>query len=116
MEYDLYSESEWRIIADISPDHRDRMIDPRDTRDSRSAEYFASLSCQEQAKLKFLVPLDGWLAAIIYPSVRIKNKAQKDGSEVQMLIRMIARTPDHAHSVEGDNLPVELDLDLCRNF
>ena len=116
MKYDLYDESEWRIIACVANQQDHQIIDPRKTTNSRVAEYFESLSPQEQAKLKYLVPLDGWLAAIIYPSIRIKNKAQADGSEVQMLIRRIARTRDHAHAVEGDNLPAELDLNLCRHF
>ena len=116
MKYDIYDESEWRIIAGVANQQHTPMIDPRKTTDSRIAKYFESLAPQEQLKLQYLVPLDGWLAAIIYPSIPIKNKAQEDGSEVQMLIRRIARTRDHAHDVEGDNLPAELDLDLCRHF
>jgi len=91
-------------------------IDPRRTTDARIDTYFKSLASAEQDKLRCLAPLDGWLAAIIYPSIRIKNKAQSEGGEIQKLIRRIARTPGHAHSVEGDNLPAELDIDLCRHF
>ena len=114
--YGLYDESECRIIACVFNDKHPRMIDPRRTTDARIDTYFKSLASAEQDKLRCLAPLDGWLAAIIYPSIRIKNKAQSEGGEIQKLIRRIARTPGHAHSVEGDNLPPELDIDLCRHF
>jgi len=116
MKYDLYDESEWRIIAGVANQQDHQMIDPRNTTELSITEYFKSLPPQGQTKLRYLVPLDGWLAAIIYPSIRIKNKAQGDGSKVRDLIRKIAKTPDHAHAVEGDNLPAELDLDLCKHF
>ena len=117
MRYGLYDESEWRIIAGACNQllHH-QIIDPRNTTNPHIVEYFDSLSQQQQEKLKYLVPLDGWLAAIIYPSMRIKNKAQEDGGEIQILTRKIAKTPDHAHAVEGDNIPVELDLDRCMHF
>ena len=114
IEYDFYAESEWRIIAGIGERrHHDGMIDPRNTTDSRVAEYFNSLAPQQQERLRYLVPVDRWLAAIIYPSLSIKKKAQEEESRVQMLIRRIAR---NAQCVERDNLPVELDLDICRNL
>jgi len=116
MRYDLYDESEWRIIGGVANQQDHQIIDPRTTTDSRIAQYLESLSPPERTKLRYLVPVDGWLAAIIYPSIRIKNKAQEDGSEVQKLIRRIAKSRDHAHAVEGDNLPAEFDLDLCSHF
>jgi len=116
MKYDLYSESEWRIIAGNHCQISKKIVDPRTTTNDHVIEYYRSLSREDQEKLRYLVPLDGWLAAIIYPSLRIKNKAQQCGSEIQGLIRKIARTPSHARRVEGDNLPIELDLDLCSNL
>ena len=116
MKYDLYSESEWRIIAGTGQQRSNQIIDPRSTTNTHVIEYYSELLPKDQKILHYLVPLDGWLAAIIYPSLRIKNKAQQCGSEIQRLIHKIARTPDHARLVEGDNLPVELDLDLCSNL
>ncbi len=116
MSEEYYSESEWRIIAGVDP-HEDAWItDPRKTKDADVKAYFKALSPERQEDLRYLVPLNGWLAAIIYPSVRIKNKAQEEGSEVRRLIYKIANTKDHAWKVEGVNLPVEIDLDLCRNL
>jgi hypothetical protein len=116
MKYDLYSESEWRIIAGAGQQRSNQIIDPRNTTNAQVIEYYNALSYKEQNILNYLVPLDGWLAAIIYPSLRIKNKAQQHGSEIHRLIRKIATTPNHARCVEGDNLPIELDLDLCINL
>lgn len=115
LEYDFYSESEWRIVAGIQRDNR-LIVDPRTTSEPDIRSYFASLSKDTQDLLTFLVPLDGWLAAITYPSIDIKNAAQAEGSEVRRLIRNIAMAHDDAHGVEGDNFPIELDLDLCRNL
>ncbi len=116
MKYDLYSESEWRIIARTGQQSSDGIVDPRSTTNTHIIGYYRALSSQDQKILRYLVPLDGWLAAIIYPSLRIKNTAQKCGSEIQKLIHEIARAPNHARRVEGDNLPIELDLDLCSNL
>jgi hypothetical protein len=114
--YELYAESEWRLIADSHQEENNLIIDPRTSSNQDVTTYFSGLSADEQSRLYYLVPLDGWLAAIIYPSLSIKNDAQQEGSEVQRLLRRIARADDHAHRVEGDNFPLELDLDLCRNF
>ncbi len=113
--YDYYSESEWRIVS-TSVEHVPRtIIDPRETKDPMIADYFASLPAQSQEKLRHLVPLDAWHAAIIYPALAVKNAAQEEDSEIPQLIRKIAKE-GHGNRVEGLNLPVEIDLDLCRNL
>ena len=115
LNYDNYSESEWRIVL-----HK-RLIDarivknphnPTEREEDRSlAKYWRSLSSKQQEKLMYLVPLDEWLAIIVYPSIMVKNKAQSD-SDIRDLIRRLAK-PD---GVEKGNLPIELPFDSCEHL
>ena len=121
LNYDLYSESEWRIL--FSPEllaQRDQrlLIDPHDNLNTEEHSFLKSLSLPEQKKLKYLAPLDGWFALIIYPSLGVKNKAQQeDSARIRHEIARIKSNPnDHGNKVEGGNWPMEIDLDACRNF
>lgn len=115
--YDWYSESEWRIIFFRELLARKLIIDPRDHENIEANEYFLSLSAEEQNKLQYLIPLDGWFAMIIYPSLDVKNKAQQERSNgIKNEIIRIKDLNDHGNRVEGRNWPIELDLDACRNF
>jgi len=140
--YDLYSESEWRIIyfkellseivSKNSDNTNERMaiIDPRNCKNKKEHAYFNNLTCEEKKKLKYLIPLDGWLAMIIYPSLNVKNEAQKyikenkkDGeikyklNDIQKEIKRIKNIPNvEGKKIEGGNWPIEVDLDACRNF
>lgn len=124
--FDYYPESEWRII-DSDKLRRDKLIiDPRDTDDEEIQEYFSKLSVCEQNNLKYLIPLDGQLSMIIYPSLAVKNMAQKwmkdkpqgIGQDIYNEIKRINDIPDSitGRPFEGGNWPIELDLDACRNF
>jgi len=67
--------------------------------------------------LKYLIPLDGWLAMIIYPSLDVKNKAQQDDSTgIKQQIKRIKDLDDQGNRVENKNWPIEIDLDACRNL
>ncbi|MFZ0545322.1 MAG: hypothetical protein WAM60_07780 [Candidatus Promineifilaceae bacterium] len=118
LEYDLYAESEWRILFFEELLKERRLIDPRDEKKADSYEYFKKLSAAEQQKLRYLAPLDGWFQVIIYPSLRIKNLAQQDTSYGirEEISRIKERSNDHGNRVEGGNWPMEMDLDACRNF
>jgi hypothetical protein len=51
-----------------------------------------------------LIPLDGWLAMIIYPSLDVKNKAQQDDANgIKNEIMRIKSRDDHPNKVEGKN-------------
>jgi hypothetical protein len=118
LNYDLYGESEWRLIFFNSLLLDGRMVDPRDPRNVDANLYFKSLLPAEQDKLKYLIPLDGWLGLIIYPSLDVKNAAQQ-GSDpsIKSEVERIKSDPrDHANRVEQGNWPIETDLDACRNF
>lgn len=121
--YDLYSESEWRILFFDKLIKTGKIVDPRDSANAKEHAYFNALEPEQQNQLKYLIPLDGWFAMIIYPSLTVKNRAQwGDGNGVVEQIRRIKSNPDHGNDVEGlsnpvrGNWPIEMDLDACRHF
>jgi len=126
LDYDLYSESEWRILFfDILLKSNKRtIICPRDRANEKEHAYFTSLTAEQQGKLKYLIPLDGWFAMIIYPSALEKNRAQWDTEYgiVEQISRIKRNPDDHGNRVEGlknpmrGNWRVEIDLDACRHF
>lgn len=116
LNYDFYSESEWRIICFESLLKDGLIKDPRDSRNVKEHEYYQKLTSDEQNKLKYLIPLDGWFTMIIYPSLDVKNKAQFDSTyKIRAEIKRI-KNNQNGHAYEGVNWPIELDLDACRNF
>ena len=115
--YDFYAESEWRIVYFAELLKRRRIVDPRDPSNSKEHAYSCSLREDEQQKLKFLIPLDGWFQMIIYPSISIKNEAQQNESgAIKQNIARIKESNDHGNVVEKGNWPVEVNLDSCRNL
>lgn len=118
LDYDLYAESEWRILFFEQLLDAGLIIDPRNERNSEHHAFFNSLDSAQQDKLKFLAPLDGWFQLIIYPSLDIKNAAQKvDSTGIRDEIKRIKeKRGDHGNEVEGGNWPMEMNLDACRNF
>ncbi|MDO8705134.1 MAG: hypothetical protein Q7J84_09335 [Sulfuricaulis sp.] len=118
LNYDLYGESEWRILFFQELLDKRLLIDPRDDKNADECAFFNTLSASEQARLKYLAPLDGWCALIIYPSLSVKNKAQQeDSARIRAEIaRIKSNQRDHGNKVEGGNWPMEIDLDACRNF
>lgn len=124
LNYDLYSESEWRILLFSELLKSGLIIDPRDPQNSKEHTYFNSLEQSQQEKLRYLIPLDGWFAMIIYPSLMVKNRAQWDNnfkirSEITRIKSVVS---DHGNKVEGlkdlqrGSWPIEVTLDSCRNF
>ncbi|MEO7862427.1 MAG: hypothetical protein ABIU05_18745 [Nitrospirales bacterium] len=115
--YDFYSESEWRILFFKELLEKKLIKDPRDDRNTKEHQYFNLLTTEQQTKLKYLIPLDGWFAMIIYPSLKTKNRGQQDenGGVIEQ-IRRIKSLQDHGNKVEGYNRPMEVDLDACRHF
>lgn len=116
LNYDLYSESEWRIIFLKQLLERHLLVDPRDPRNKEAYDYFTSLSIAEQAQLRYLAPLDGWFTLLIYPSIAVKNAARQNQKIRDEIGRIKSDPKDHANKVEGGNWPIEVDLGACRNF
>lgn len=121
--YDLYAESEWRLLFFEELLDKGLIIDPRDTKNKKEHAYFERLSEEEQLKLHYLVPLDGWFAMIVYPALRTKNAAQweREGRVVKEIER-IKTVDEHANRVEGlknptrGNWPIELNLSAAQHF
>jgi hypothetical protein len=117
LNYDFYSESEWRVIYFQELLNKNLIVDPRDPENESAHSYFRTLQPEQQNKLKYLIPLDGWFAMIIYPSLDVKNKAQQDNSSsIVQQIQRIKNLNDHGNRVENKNWPIEVDLDACRHF
>ena len=126
LDYELYSESEWRILFfdELLNSRPPMIIDPRDKANEREYKYYKSLPSKQQEKLKYLIPLDGWFAMIIYPSGEVKNTSQWDlRFKVMDQIEAIKRKEDdHGNKVEGlknpmrGRWPIEVELDSCRHF
>lgn len=122
--YDLYSESEWRILQFDELLAGGKIVDPRDPANAAEHAYFCSLSPTQQDSLRYLVPLDGWFAMIIYPSLTIKNRAQWESHYgiAEEIRRIKSNAGDHGNLVEGlsgptrGNWPIEVDLAACANF
>jgi hypothetical protein len=117
LNYDYYGESEWRIIFFESLLSKELIIDPRDHKNTEAYNYFLSLELEKQKKLQYLIPLDCWFSIIIYPSLEVKNIAYRS-SDIRKLIADIKRNniSVHCRKDEIENMPIELDLDACRNF
>jgi len=131
LDYDYYSESEWRIIfnRELSEEESNGVGVPlvmsRKTppevksqleNDPALKKYVDRLSKKKRDMLQGLVPVDGWLAMIIYPSVGVKNRAQRCPKIRDEIRRIKMNLLDHANRVEGGNWPVELDFDLCSHL
>lgn len=128
LNYDLFAESEWRVVYDLELNLDEYYVNPRGnlTEEFKKYSYKEFLNfgefvnfCKEASKvyqLKFFLPLDGWLAMIIYPSPQVKNRAYE--LKMQDLISIIkSKNPKKINpSYEQDMMPVELDLDLCDHF
>jgi len=113
--YDLYRESEWRILYFEELLEQQLIIDPRDPKNTKEHEYYNKLTLIEQSKLKYLIPLSNWFSMIIYPSHDVENKAQHD-STIRHSIEEIKSRHDRGNKIESNNWPIELYLDACRNF
>ena len=117
-EFEFYDESEWRIIFTKELAQNGHVIDPRNNPGPDVRDYWNRLSAAEREKLGYLLPLDGWLSCIIYPSVSLKSKARED-DDIRKTICRLKTDPQcraNRQDVEGGNWPVEIDLDLCRNL
>ncbi len=114
--YDFYAESEWRILATPELVESLNAVDPTRSPSPELDRYLRTLRRADRDKLRYLLPLDKWLSCIIYPSVALKIEAYKDPKIRELLDglpKISTRLSDH---IENKNSPVEMDLDLCRNF
>jgi hypothetical protein len=106
MVFDLYAETEWRIILRPELEQGGWAVDPP-----------ASWHGRPGPQPEKLLPLDGWLAIIVYPSIEVKRICREPGGPVVRAIERIkSNIDDHGNRVEPGNWPAELNLDDCRNL
>jgi len=122
--YDLFSESEWRIvfsqriIQELKKLNKEDIVglfvDPKSTDDQETKAFYASL-CGK--KPEYLIPLDGWFSLIVFPSPQVRIAAAKD-PEIQHLIANAKNSPHTARipDYERQMRPMEVDLDACDHF
>ncbi len=122
--YDLFSESEWRIIysENIKKILQDNgrtiissfFINPRDTNNQEIRAFYNSLTAK---KPEYLIPLDRWFSIIIFPSPQVKIATDNDG-EIQKLIKELKLKPPGLGCPEYEMKmkPIEVDLDACSHF
>lgn len=93
----------------------------------RRDDWVAYIEQSHKKGLKFLVPVDYWLAMIIYPCQTVKIAAENDGEIRNLLVATRSKryNSDQLESIakgeengEGEkyNLPTEIDLDTIGNF
>jgi hypothetical protein len=125
LNYDLYAESEWRVLYFDELLKSGKIIDPRDSANAKAHAYFKNLQPVQQNKIKYLVPLDGWFAMVVYPSLKVKDRAQwgdPDHRIAEEIRRIKSNRYDDGNQVEGlknptrGNWPIEVNLDACREF
>ncbi len=82
--YDLYGESEWRIVAfeQLLRSNSELIIDPRNPANVEHHAYFKTLSEEQQSALKYLIPLDGWFS-MINLSFSVGEEPRSMGSETR---------------------------------
>jgi hypothetical protein len=56
------------------------------------------------------MPLDGWFAMLIYPSLDVKNAARDDGKVHELIRKIKEKKEDDGNKIEGGNLPIEICL------
>jgi len=123
LKYDLYNESEWRIIFSENiksklinngrQDRSDLFVDPKKTANKEIAEFYAKLPLENRPE--YLIPLDPWLAIIIYPDLR--TKAMSIAShEIRESLEYISIRPTVTGCPERGFFPTEVDLGACKNF
>jgi len=126
--YDLYEESEWRIICSetIKSKLRQRkqqyFINPADPSTGDYHKYYQTLGVQRP---EYLAPVDEWFALIIYPNLQIKNKAFNDTelrtllSELKNKNKLTGKTPIRAEGIPKEevvNFPAEIDIGAIKNY
>lgn len=121
--YDLFSESEWRIIYSenikkklkrAAPERLSLFVDPKESDCKELKQFYDGIQME---KPEYFLPLDAWLAMIIYPSPEVKIEARQN-HEINYWIQVakskkpVTGCPRYEHEM----WPVEVDLDACRNF
>jgi hypothetical protein len=101
------------MIEEYDSDRLKYFINPKTHASSEIKAYYNNLV---EKKPEYLLPLDGWLSIIIYPTLEVKNAA--NCKEIQELIMKAKKIdlPNPAIKSERESMPIQLDLDICGHF
>jgi len=132
--YDLFDESEWRIIYSESIKGKLENSDMDDRKKQEILRSFKKINKindkefqdyvkkhDKEKRLEYLVPLDRWFSMIIYPSLAVKLESERSDI-IRNLIEDIKPDLPKGERPSGDardeifSKPIELNLDACRNF
>ena len=123
LKYDLYNESEWRIVFSESikaklinngrADRSNLFINPADTENSDIREFYSRLP--QNRRPEYLIPLDPWLAIIIYPNLKVKTRCI-ECQDIRNAIKNISMRPTVTGCPERGCYPMELDVGACKHF
>jgi len=119
LNYDLYNESEWRIVlterllSKMPPDRSALFINPGAALDGDIKQYYSKLPADKRPD--YLIPLDPWLAVIIYPNLNVKKRSIED-AEIRSLLKKISHRSTVTGCPERGHYPMEIDLGACKHF
>lgn len=123
LKYDLYNESEWRIvfsenirtklIANGRGDRANLFVNTVTTDKKDLNEYYSQLPPDHRPE--YLIPLDPWLAIIIYPNLKVKSQSI-ECREIRDMLKDISNRPTVTGCPERGCYPMELDLAACKHF
>jgi len=124
--YDLYDESEWRIIFSenikkrIPSNKLKYFIDPKDPSIEEKYRNFYN-NLKEDSKPDYLIPVDEWLSIIIYPNLQIKNASMMDIDIRRSLCKLKCYRKEKilAEGIpqkEVHNFPIEIGFGALRNI
>lgn len=128
VQFKNFDESEWRIIYSEQIENKfgrvkgiDKVVEKAD---DKFREYLEKYKIPDTKKPKYFLPLDDWLAFIIYPSLAVKAVAES--IDIYRIIRekgIKCNLPDDKKNwpkksakYEKYSMPFGIDLDSCRNF
>lgn len=122
--YTYFDESEWRIIFSeeikqilLSKGRTDVVnlfVNPQNNSNFKYNQYYNSLGTK--IKPEYIIPLDAWFSMIIYPSLEVKNEAQRNDKIKELIKQIKDKNTPGCTAEEKKNYPIGVDLDACRNF
>jgi hypothetical protein len=134
MNFDYYSESEWRLV--YRDDFKSSFIDPKDQTKIDHHAFYNNLLRENKRTPDYLIPLNFWLAVIIYPCPAVKILAEQDEEIRQLIAKTRCKGIDQYKNVfqqekgkqeklknlaacsvgESFMMPMEIDLDTMSHF
>jgi len=123
LKYDLYNESEWRIVFSENirtklmdngrVDRANLFVNPATSDKTDIKDYYSQLPPDRRPE--YLIPLDPWVAIIIYPNLKTKTRSVECPT-IRGMLKDVAMRPTVTGCPERGCYPMELDLAACKHF